>query len=452
MAVLIVLVLLTPAAAWAQAEGGREGSTVLPEIQQADRPIVEAFLGHVEGSAAYCTPERMAGFAAQPEDITWQASRYIRMPLVAYRLTGDARYLDEFVTRLETLLAEMTRDEDGHPGWYGLAYELFRHPDHPDEAVDVIVTGFTMAELMAEFALIVQEAGLQEQYAEPIDRYLDLARELVDKWEARGNYREIGERGAVYITHERLAPVKGHLTQPHNKHEIITRALVDLYAATGEAGYIEKAVRLGTRFKRCLMLDEQGVYRWNYWDPAGPWDVHPQEPGRWKHWIGAEHRGGYYSLSLSQAVLLYELGLVFNDRDIERFVRTQTQVAWNGSYDDPRWFRVDGREADEGHVYLCRWLASYDERIREMAFGAHARAARMEARDHPWQGGVVAMSWLEDKYLTVPGWEGPGASDAALVADWAAGEGADLLAELAYEVAPPGYQPPPSPAQADWLD
>ncbi|MEA3399889.1 MAG: hypothetical protein U9R79_01465 [Armatimonadota bacterium] len=452
MTTLLAFVLLTPAGAWAQDEGGRETSVTLPEIEEADQPIVEAFLRHVDSSAAYCTPERMARFAAQPEDITWQTSRHIRMPLVAFRLTGESRYLDEFVTRLEALLAEMSRDEEGHPGWYGLALELFRHPEHPDEPVDVIITSFTMAELMAEFAIVVREAGLAERYAEQIGRYLELAQKLVDKWEERGNYREIGERGAVYITHERLKPVKGHLTEPHNKHEMITRALVNLYAATGEAGYIEKAVRLGTRFKRCLMLDEQGIYRWNYWDPAGEWDVHPEEPGRWKHWIGAEHRGGYYSLSLSQTVLLYELGLVFDDRDIERFVRTQTEVAWNGSYEDPQWFRVDGREADEGHVYLCRWLASYDERIHEMAFGAHARSVRMEARDHPWQGGVVAMSWLEDKYLILPRWESPGASDAALVGEWAAGEGAELLAELAFDVEPPGYEPPMSPSQAAWLD
>lgn len=435
MRALVPLLLFAPVAAWA-----------LPEIEPADKPILEAFLGHVETGARYCTPERMARFAARPEDITWQASLHIRMPLVAYQLVGDTGYLDEFVSRCDTLLALLTEDAEGHPGWYGLPYDLFRHPDHPDEPVDVIITSFSMAGLMADFVSVVRAAGLQEEYAEPITRYLDVARRLVAKWDERGNYRVLPDGGAVYITNERLHPLKAHLTQPHNKHAIITGALVSMYRATGEGAYIEKAVRLGARFKRCLTLAE-GRYRWNYWDPAGPWDVDPSNSGKWKHWIGAEHRGGYYAHSVSHAVLLYELGLIFDRTDIERFVRTQTDVAWNGSFDEPRYFRVDGRPADEGHVYLCAWLAPFDARVREMAFGAPAQAARMAARSHSWQGSVVAMTWLEDKYLRLPAWASGEPAEADLVAEWAAGEGAALLSTLTFAVTEPGYRPPLTPAQ-----
>ena len=105
----------------------------------ADQQILEAFLGHVDGSARECTPERMAKFAAQPEDITWQGSRYIRMALVAYRLTEDTQYLDAFVARMDALCGCMTKGLDGFTGWYGLAYEIFRHPDHPDRKVDVML-------------------------------------------------------------------------------------------------------------------------------------------------------------------------------------------------------------------------------------------------------------------------------------------------------------------------
>lgn len=437
MLVLVPLLIMLPVAAWA-----------LPpvQIEEADRPIFEAFLGHVETGARYCTPERMAAFAAQPEDITWQASRHIRMPLVAYELRGDTSYLDEFVTRCDTLLALLTEDADGHPGWYGLALEGFRHPDHPDEPVDVIITSFTMAGLMADFVNVVRAAGLGDQYRDTITRYLDIAAKLIAKWDARGNYRVLPDGGAVYITHERLRPDKAHLTQPHNKHAIIAEALVSMYRATGDSAYLEKAVRLGARFKRCLTLTD-GRYRWNYWDPAGPWDVSPDDPGKWKHWIGAEHRGGYYSHSLSHAVLLYELGLVFDRTDIDRFLRTQMEVAWNGSLDAPVYRRVDGRPADEGQVYLCAALAPFDAKLREMVYGAPAQAARMAAREHSWQGSVVAMSWLEGKYVTLPRRTNGRPADVDLTAVWAAGEGAALLRELAYEVTEPGYQPPLTPAQ-----
>ncbi|NQT54280.1 hypothetical protein HQ576_19640, partial [bacterium] len=318
----------------------------------ADRQILAAFLGHAERLASQCTPERMARFAAQPEDITWQGSQYIGMALTAYHLTGDAKYLDAFVERMDNLCKALTRGPDGFLGWYGLPLGLFRHPEHPGRKVDVMLTSFVVAGLMADFAKAVQaDEALTTRHAATVKRYLALATDhLVKKWDARGCYKDLGPRGAVYITHPDLKPVKAALTQPHNKHSKITKALLALYAATGRDEYLVKAIQLGTRFKRCLTLTS-GRYRWNYWDPAGAWDVHPDDKGKWKHWIGVEHRGGYYSLSLSQAVLHFEHGLVFDRTDIDRFVKTQATVCWTGDFAKPRWARVDGRTSKQ--PYLC---------------------------------------------------------------------------------------------------
>jgi len=419
-----------------------------PEITDpADRQIVEAFLGHAESSARYCTPERMARFASQPEDIVWQASRYIRLPLVAYRLAGQTKYLGMFVGRMDTLVACAKEGPDGFLGWYGLPLKLFRHPDHPDRKADVILTSFEMTALIADFARIVQaDETLKTTYGGAARRYLDLAENhLVKKWDARGRYKDLGDRGAVYITHAELKPVKGSLTQPHNKHSKILQALTSLYAATGNDAYLVKAVKLGTRFKRCLTLVD-GRYRWNYWDPAGAWDVHPDAPGKWKHWIGAEHRSGYYSLSLSQAVFLYEHGLVFDRADIERFVRTQTTVCWNGDAERPRWARVDGRPSSR--AYLCGWLAPFDKRIFAMAYGGAAQRERLKGRTHSWQGSVVACGWLEGKHLTHPRWRGGEPAEKAVVAPFLAKpENRALLKSLAFEVTGSGYAPPTTPSQ-----
>jgi len=229
-----------------------------------DQQILKAFLEHVDKSEARSTPERMARFAAQPEDIVWQASHYVRMPLVAYRLTGNQEYLED--------------------------------------------------------------------------------------------------------------------------------------------------------------------------------------PERWKHWIGAEHRSGYYSLSVSQAVLLYEHGLLFDRADIDRFLKTQIAVCWNGDQEDPRWARVDGRRADSR--YLCTWLAPFDERIYEMALGAAARQERLDNKTHPWQGGVVACTWLEMKYLVCPLWSDGTPSETATTGKFLSQpKNQSLLTELAFQVGVPGYQPPESPAE-----
>ena len=307
--------------------GSRANAAPVVPQDDADRDVIGSFLGHVESSAAYCTPERMAKFAAQPEDITWQASLYIKMALLAYELTEDTKYLDMFVERMDALCSCLETGPDGYRGWYGVALELFRHPEHPDREIDVIITSFVVSGMAADFACVVRtDDALRTRYGGPAKRYLALAEEhLVKKWDARGCYRELGDGRAVYTTHPDLKPVKGSLTQPHNKHSKIIRALLSMYKATGKDEYAVKAVRLGARFMSCLTKVEDR-YDWHYWDPSGAWDIHPEDPGKWKHWIGAEHRNGYYSLSLSQAVLLYEHGLLFTRADIDRFVRTQMDV------------------------------------------------------------------------------------------------------------------------------
>jgi hypothetical protein len=289
--------------------------------------------------------------------------------------------------------------------------------------------------------------ALVVKYGAASARYLDIAEQhLVLKWDARGCYRDLGNAGAVYTTHPGLKPVKASLTQPHNKHSKIIRSLLALYAATGRDAYLVKAVKLGTRFKRCLRLVD-GRYSWHYWDPAGPWDVHPEDKAKWKHWMGAEHRAGYYSLSLSQAVLLYEHGLVFDRKDMDGFVQTQMTVCWNGDVNAPKWKRVDGRATDA--AYLCSALSPFDERIFAMAYGAPAQAARLKGKDHSWQGSVVAMGWLEFKLLTWPRWQGGKPAEADVVAPFLAKPANRALIErLAFEVTAPGYEPsfsPPSP-------
>ncbi|MFP3903761.1 MAG: hypothetical protein ACLFWB_05905 [Armatimonadota bacterium] len=412
-----------------------------------DTQIIEAFLGHTDGVGGHCTPERMARFASQPEDITWQASRYINMALVAYKLTGDTQYLDMFVTRTDALLQQLETGPDGFRGWYGLPLQLFRHPDHPDRQVDVMLTSFVMAGLVAEFAATVDEDGLSAEYGPRLVEYLELAAELVEKWHARGCYHDLGTTGAVYTTHPDLKPVKGDLTQPHNKHSKILRALVHMYAATGDDSYMRRAVKLGTRFKHCLTLVGDR-YRWNYLDPAGAWDLHPEKPNQWKHWIGPEHRGGYYNLSVKQGVMMYQLGLIFDRTDMDRFARTQTEVCWNGSFDNPQWVNVDGQEK-QGQTYLCSWLAPFDERINRLAHETFSQEQRHENRGHSWQGGTVASEYLESKYLLYPKWSDGQPSETDVVADFLADpENAAFVEHLDFTVTPEtSYTAPATPAQ-----
>jgi len=279
--------------------------------------------------------------------------------------------------------------------------------------------------------------------------YVDLmCNHLVRKWDARGRYVEIGKTGAVYRTHAGLRDVKGSLTQPHNKHHIIIEGLVNLYRLTGNDDYMRKAVRLGTRYKRCLKLKD-GHYEWNYWDPAGAWDVNPAEPAKWKHWIGVEHKGGYYASSLTQAVVLYDCGLVFDKTDMDRFTKTQTEMAWNGDVNSPQWSRCDGSKSERymQGTYVCSALAPFDRRIYDLVYVNWGRQQRLARPGHPWQGGVVAAGWLAGKFVQCPSAEGgkpahPEVGEKFLQKP----ENRALVQALSLEVTGAGYAAPRTPA------
>lgn len=422
---------------------------------EADRRIVDAFLEHTRRVPTRVSAEHCREMAAEKvEGITWEILPYLKMPLVAYELTGDADYLDIFVAAFGNLRAAMTEGPDGYLGWYGTALPIFRDPDDPDKAVDVLINSFRAVELLSEFVEHVDaDPTLRRRFGEPREQYLDLTtNHLVRKWTERGNYVDLGDAGAIYRTHFGLKAEKGNLTQPSNKLSIITHGLLALHRATGDDQYMTMAVKLGTHFKHRLTLGD-GFYTWNYWDPAGGWDVHPDESGRWKHWIGAEHRAGYYGHSVAFVVELYHHGVVFDEQDIERLLRTQMTQAWNGDVENPTFHRVDRSTGKQSGDYVSGALAPWNETLAGFLYEGERKQARLASASHAWQGGPTAAGWVRGKFVTLPA--ATSTDDHRLHA--AVGEryrqNADnraLLESLMFDVTDGGYQPPRTPR--DWPD
>lgn len=424
-----------------------------------DREIIQRFLGHVERLPQRITREHCKKMAAdEPEGYTWKILPQVQMYLTAYEVTGEAKYLDGFAAVFENMTAAMTKGPDGYLGWYGKPLDIFRNPAKANLKADVIITSFRTVDVLCRFLeLAGRDEGLKKRFAGRRRQYLDLmANHLVKKWTARGNYVDLGVRGAVYRTHFGLRDVKANLTEPHNKHSKIVRGLLGLYRVTGGDEYMRMAVKLGMRFKRCLVL-RGGHYEWNYWDPAGAWDVHPGEAGRWKHWIGPEHRSGYYSLSLTHAVLLWHHGLVFDDADMRRFVRTQLEMTWNGRLDEPQWFRVDRSRGKQTGRYICPALAPFDGKIYAFLYTGVRQGERIKNAAHSWQGGPVANGWIRGKYLYCQAALRRGSGQAAgknkkqihLAAGkkFLAGDAnRKLLQSLRFEVTGGGYRAPSRPA------
>jgi hypothetical protein len=430
------------------------GAQPVQVTDQKDQAILRSFLAHVSEVPESLSREHCQKLAAdEVEEYTWELVPQLRMPLTAYRITGDPGYLDIFVRAFENMRLALTRGPDGFLGWYGKALPGFEDPAAPDRKVDVVVNSFSVAEVVSEFLeLAGGEPELSSKYAAQRAEYLDLLENhLVKKWDVRGNYVDLAQTGAIYRAESGMRETKALLTLPHNKQSIVISGLLALYRVTGNDEYMRRAIKLGTRFKHCLLLKD-GHYEWSYWDPAGEWDINPSNPAVWKHGIWPEHQGSYYSLTLAQATTLYDYGVVFDRHDIDRFLRTQLDVCWNGDFEHPVWTRVDGSRPAQYTLgeYISYSLAPFEERIARFLYWGGHQDDRVRNAEHSWQGGPVAGAWLEAKLLAYPA--AKGGRQAHLDAGrrfLAKVENRAFLAALAFDVTESGYAAPKTPADME---
>ena len=115
--------------------------------------------------------------------------------------------------------------------------------------------------------------------------------------------------------------------------------------------------------------------------------------------MAAEHRGGYHALTVAMAEALYDHGVVFDRTDMHRFVRTATEVCWNGSFERPVFVATDGKPR-KGHRFLAPALARFEPKIWKFLYEAPGPTERLAQRKHSWRGGPVAAEYLRGKYLT----------------------------------------------------
>ena len=142
------------------------------------------------------------------------------------------------------------------------------------------------------------------------------------------------------------------------------------------------------------------------------------------------------------AVALYHHGVVFDRRDIDRFLRTQLEVTWNGDMKKPQWFKVDGRKPwNKQSPYMAEALAPFEPKIEQFVYFGRGRDARVQNIGNAWQGGVGADAWLAGKY-----WELPRARGGKQIYLEAGNrfckkqENRDFLKSLDFTVEPPGYR------------
>ena len=413
-----------------------------------DRAILEALVGHARALAAKLTRER---FAAQRETemLCWTEFPQMDVLLTAYELTGDVEHLRGFAQALTNLLPLLRTAPDGFRGWLGPFIESRRDPKDPEAEADEIQKSFRAVTIFSRFLEIVaREERLRAEFGEWHPRLLDLMENhLVKKWDARGNWMDLGDRGGIYRLND--VHYRPTISMPWEKLVFPVQGMLALFRVTGRDFYLRRAVAMGTLFKRTLVF-EDGRYRWYRWVPFGDWDIHPAQPNRWASWIGYSPLAQWYRAEVDLAVDLYHHGLVFDRTDMDRFVRTQMEVAWNGDPESPVYQMIHGKPSDRpNQVFLADALAPFDAKLAEFCF-VRRRSERFEKRNNEWQGGVLAREWLRQKFIVLPAAAGGEPAWARFGEQFRSNpENRAWLERIAFTVEPPGFRMPMSPAQMD---
>ncbi len=275
---------------------------------------------------------------------TWHARFPMDGFIDSYLATKDTAWLDAAAEYFDYNIDLLMTGPDGRRGWLGPAYQMEdKLGEHP-------IGDAIMVEPMVRFAALVltDEPALAEKYGDSARSYVELAKELMfDKWESRGIWHVDGPYGAFtewpwYFTeeeadrwHEPPAGMRA-ITLPFNMQVHWGAVAAQLYRITGEKAWQTKACRLFNFMKSRLCLYD-GHYTWNYWEPFGPWDVDPDNPQAFRHWIGTHGYRDYQAGEIGKVVVAFNHGVTFDAEDMRRFVRTNGAVMWNGDLEDPEW-------------------------------------------------------------------------------------------------------------------
>lgn len=270
---------------------------------------------------------------------TWHACFPMDGFIDAYLATGEEAWLDAAATYFDWNIDQLLTGPDGRRGWLGAAYRMpGRLSEYP--VGDALVIG-----PMVRFAEVVlkDRPELAERFGEHAERYVKLARELVfDKWDARGIWHVDGPYGAytnwpwtfTEAAPDRWCPPPAGTkitTLPMNMQVKWGTIAARLHRITGEAAWRTRAEQVFGFAKSRLNLYD-GHYSWNYWEPFGPWDVVEGDPQNFNTWINTHPYRNYQSGEVEAFVVAYNHGIVFDATDIERLVRTNIEVMWNGEF------------------------------------------------------------------------------------------------------------------------
>ena len=296
------------------------------------------------------------------EQFCWYAAYSAGDFLDAYEAFRNPKWLEAAETFYDFCISRLQKDPDGYEGWIGDPISS----EGAQLSTDAVVGDAILCESLVRFACLVKDQpALRARFGASADRYAALATRICwEKWNRRGCYYQDAAGWGSYHTLGKLVDLKAGkwvdapsrvISDNLNKHYSVSHVILGLWRLTGKPEYKQRVMSVFGRAKslwRYYPQEDRVV--WNFWMPHGPYDLEGRAP---KSWVGVHpERSGYQAGEVADWVDVYEAGLVFDQADLERIIRTNHWM-----YEGGTWRSADGT-TEAGTLWSA--LARFDDRIR----------------------------------------------------------------------------------------
>ena len=331
------------------------------------------------------------------EEIGWLISPFLNGFYYGYLATRDPKWVAHLRDWAAAWIQRGVKEPDGFIGWPKGGTGGAVAEDYLSDSLLGEAMGLQPLVLMA--GEILKTPVLQAQFRAPAKRWLRLAGQIFEKWDARGCWRSVPAGGLWVAPAFGLDAKTSHWTEgyarrategfsnPDNKQNLIARWLLALADVTGKPLYRERAEQWFRLMKSRMKTRADGKYFvWDYWEPAGPWDYKPD--GSTRHWVGVHPNGGYYAVDVEGIVAAFEHGLVFSPSDLQRLIATNRDFMWNQQLEGAKFQRLDGGQPDErwkdSPGVLWTALVPYDDTLRKIFLTNHNPSSWGGLELTPW--------------------------------------------------------------------
>jgi len=179
------------------------------------------------------------------ERFCWRAAYHMGQFVQGYKAYQDTTWLDWGVKYYDWCVDKMMTGPDGYKGWIGPARNGMWYDVHVGDAI-------LLERMLAFSEVVLKDPELKKKYGEAANRYVQIGkRDLIEKWDKRGTWREDGEYGCYVANDRACEPEKLSVwvkvtqgvdeppgrTLPFNKQNEMAVACLRLYRITGEDFY-----------------------------------------------------------------------------------------------------------------------------------------------------------------------------------------------------------------------